>query len=247
MRCCRLSVVIPALNEEATIEAAVSSALHSQPLENPAWVSEVLVVDGGSLDNTVSRAKLSGAKVLVALPGRASQMNVGWQQAKGGCILFLHADSRLPPDYRSMVQKAAEHSLKSSRCAPVWGCFETINADAGSRLESAILKHTVRARTWLRHMPYGDQAIFVRADVLRQLGGFKEIPIMEDYELVTRLRKHGRPAIIPHAITTSGRRWRSVGFLQTTLINQAMVVAFHCGVPMKTLVQWYRGFNSAAG
>lgn len=209
-------------------------------------MSEVLVVDGGSSDNTALLARKAGAKVLLSPAGRAKQMNKGWRHAQGACIMFLHADCKLPARYKKLLHTAAQNCHSMTNLPPLWGCFETIDADVGGNLQRAVLKYAVKARTRWRHMPYGDQAIFVQADLLRQLGGFKDLPIMEDYELVTRLRKCGRPAIVPHAMEVSGRRWRNVGFIRTLLTNQAMIIAFHCGVPMDTLASWYRGPESAA-
>ncbi|KAL3159661.1 hypothetical protein ABBQ38_010069 [Trebouxia sp. C0009 RCD-2024] len=178
-----------------------------------------------------------GAKVVYSPPGRARQMNLGWLHSKGDCLLFLHADCKLPQGYQDMLHEAV---YVPRPAAPCWGCFETIDADVGCAKQQQLLRRAVRFRTRRHHMPYGDQALFVTSTLFRRLGGFQELPIMEDYELVRRLRQHGPPAIIPYAIQTSGRRWQTVGFLQTMLTNQAIILAYHCGVPAQTLASWYR-------
>lgn len=237
-----ISVVIPALNEEHSIAKAIASAQQIAPDRR----CEIVVVDGGSKDRTVCIAEKMGAKVLFSRPGRGLQMNLGWRHSNGDCVLFLHADSTLPSGYQGMVKAALSKQPPAQMPSLLWGCFETIDADIPDGLRRCILKQAVKARTRWRHMPYGDQALFVKASLIRELGGFKEVPIMEDYDLVKRLRKHGPPAIIPHALHTSGRRWQTVGFFRTTLTNQAIILAYHCGVPLQTLAGWYRKGQSPA-
>lgn len=200
---------------------------------------EVIVVDGGSHDDTVQIAQSSGVKVLSAPTGRACQMNVGAKAATASVLLFLHADTLLPERFDTMVRTAL-CTTRDLACqkAPVAGAFQLqINASLpGLRLiESGV---NWRSR-WLQ-MPYGDQAIFLKSKVFHDIGGFPELPIMEDFELMRRLRRLGRIVIIPVPVLTSGRRWLRQGVFRTTLLNQFVIIAYLLGVPPVRIAHWYR-------
>ena len=222
----RISVIIPTLNEEEHIAATLASA-------QTAGNAEILVVDGGSRDRTAEIARSQGATVLTSRPGRARQMNVGAAVATGDALLFLHADTRLPASFGDHV--------RSALMAPdaLAGAF-IMRADAAS-LALRLVELGVNWRSRVLRMPYGDQALFAWAHVFRRLGGFPEIPIMEDYELVRRLRRQGDVAVAPAAVVTSTRRWQRLGVLRTTLVNQAVTMAYHAGVSPSTIARWYRG------
>ena len=221
-----ISIIIPTRNESGSISGLLPEILATAGIE-------VLVVDGGSSDNTFAAAKVLGAKVFSVSPGRALQMNAGAQAARGEILLFLHADTRLPPGFAEQVQDAL------SQPGVVAGAFRLAIEGKGSGLR--ILEWLVNLRSRLLHMPYGDQGIFVRADTFSAVKGFPALPIMEDFELVRRLKRRGRIKILSLAATTSSRRWEKLGLLRTTAINQAIIIGYLLGVNPQKLAEWYRG------
>ncbi|HUZ06395.1 MAG TPA: TIGR04283 family arsenosugar biosynthesis glycosyltransferase [Candidatus Paceibacterota bacterium] len=221
----RVSVIVPVLNEAGQITKTIATACAGNP-------HEIIVVDGGSTDDTVNRARESGATVINSASGRARQMNAGAARATGNVLLFLHADTLLPHDYLSAVSRA----LPTPGIAA--GAFRfRVDEDFAGKW---ILELATNLRSQWRQMPYGDQALFMRQSLFEEIGGFADIPIMEDYELVRRLRKQGRIVIAPLAATTSGRRWQRLGLLRTTLINKKMIMGYHLGWPMRKLAQIYK-------
>jgi len=232
----RISIIIPVLNEAGTIRSTLAS------LENAENV-EVIVVDGGSQDETVTIARSLGIQVLSSPPGRARQMNAGAKVATGNILLFLHADTRLPPNFDTLVRKALAKNYpiqnpKSKIQNPIAGAFE-LKIDA-ERWGLRLVEKMVNVRSRFFHMPYGDQAIFLLADVFHDIGGFPDMPIMEDFEFIRQLSRRGRIEITPVPVLTSGRRWQKLGVLKTTLINQLIIIGYFLGVPPKQLVCWYR-------
>ena len=223
----RLSVIIPVLNEAEAIEALLPTVLQDG--------IEVIVVDGGSQDGTVARAagaKARGAKVITSQAGRAKQMNAGAAIATADTLLFLHADTCLPANFASWVEQTL------AQPGTIAGAFEL--SIEGSQPGLRWVEWGVKWRSRLLQMPYGDQALFLKADTFKALGGFAELPIMEDFELVQRLRSLGKVAIAPRAVFTSGRRWQKLGVLQTTLINQIVIAAYFLGVSPTAIGRWYR-------
>jgi rSAM/selenodomain-associated transferase 2/rSAM/selenodomain-associated transferase 1 len=223
---CSLSLIIPVLNEAANLPMLLTSLQVAPDVE-------VIVVDGGSQDETVAIARSLGAKVLVSSPGRAMQMNAGAAIATGEILLFLHADTRLPQNF---VASARETLAQPGVVA---GAFELQIDGVGAGLRW--VEWGVRWRSRWLQMPYGDQAIFLKAGMFRELGGFPELPIMEDFELIRQLQRRGQIAIVPEPVLTSGRRWQKLGVVRTTLLNQAIVVAYLLGMAPHRLVRWYRG------
>jgi rSAM/selenodomain-associated transferase 2 len=220
-----ISVVVPVLNEAGRIKSALAS------FENATNV-EVIVVDGGSQDETVEIAKSLGVQVISSPIGRACQMNAGAKVATGDILLFLHADTRLPAKFDTLVRETL------SKPGIVAGAFElAIDAELpGLRL----IETMVNWRSRFLSLPYGDQAIFIPADVFQDMGGFPEMPIMEDFEFVLRLRRVGRIEIVPVPVLTSARRWQKLGVAKTTLINQLIILGYFLGVSPEQLVRWYR-------
>ncbi len=220
-----LSVIIPGLNEEHIIAEVVAHALSEPGIE-------VIVVDGGSGDRTVEVATAAGARVLSTAAGRAQQMNVGAMAATSTTLLFLHADTRLPDGFATQIQRTL------AQPGVVAGAFELcIDGDVPGL---SLIEWGVKWRSHLCQMPYGDQAIFLRTSTFQRVGGFAELPIMEDFDLVRRLRLLGKVAIAPSAVTTSGRRWEKLGVLRTTWVNQAIIVAYLLGVAPQKIARWYR-------
>ncbi len=221
-----LSVIIPVLNEANIIERMIESLQVSST-----EITEIIVVDGGSSDQTVALAKALSVRVIAAELGRAAQMNAGAAAATGEILLFLHADSRLPDQFAVAVQAAL------AQPQAVAGAFE-LQIDAPEASLRWIERGVNWRSRWLQ-LPYGDQAIFLKATTFRQLGGFAALPIMEDFELMQRLRKLGKVVIVPAAVITSARRWQKLGILKTTVINQLVILAYFLGVSPEQLGRWY--------
>jgi uncharacterized protein len=223
-----LSIIIPALNESAQIQATIQSARKGLPLE-------VIVVDGGSTDDTIQVASSAGATVIQTSGGRAVQMNAGAGISRGSILLFLHADTRLPDGYPAHIRKILSDSTAGGAFR-----FGISQPFSGRRLVEWMTNF--RARHF--QMPYGDQAIFVRRRDFIKMGGYKSMPIMEDYDFIRRLRRYGRIVIADAAVHTSGRRWIELGVLRTTSINQLMVAGYLSGVAPEKLAMLYRNTNN---
>lgn len=221
----KISIIIPVLNEAKNLASVLAS---TQPSENV----EAIVVDGGSEDDTVEIAQAWGVKVLSAPAGRAQQMNRGAAAATGQILLFLHADTRLPVGFDKLIRA----TLAQPRV--IAGAF-ALRIDA-SLWSLRLIEIGVNWRSRYLQMPYGDQAIFLTAAVFHQIGRFPEFPMMEDFEMMRRLRRCGRIAIVEEPVLTSGRRWLQKGVCQTTLINQLAIVSYLIGISPEQIVRWYR-------
>jgi uncharacterized protein len=219
-----LSVIIPALNEEAHIEEAIRKAGSPD--------AEIIVVDGGSRDGTVDIAERAGAAIITAPRGRALQQNLGAAAARGSVLLFLHADTLLPRDYVAQVFE----TLMDRSVALGAFRFKT-NLDQPFMRG---IERTTHIRSRYMGLPYGDQALFLRKSQFQAAGGFPEMPVAEDLFFVRLMSKQGRVAIAPAHAVTSGRRWKEVGVLRTTLINQFILAGFALGISPKTLARLYR-------
>lgn len=223
---CIISIIIPVLNEAAIIKSTLTQ------LQQHSGV-EIIVVDGGSQDNTVALVEQTGVKVITVLgKGRAGQMNAGANIARGNILLFLHADTRLPPHFVDLVIQ----TLKQPRT--VAGAFKL--AIEGADRSLRWVEMIVEMRSRLLSLPYGDQAIFISQPAFIDSGGFADLPIMEDFEFVRRIKSRGRIAIAPAAVLTSGRRWRKLGVWKTTLINQLIIAGFYLGISPAKLANFYR-------
>lgn len=220
-----LSIIIPTLNEEMTLGNSLDFIPVSPSLE-------IIVVDGGSGDRTREIASIWTSHVYVTDPGRARQMNLGAQKAQGEVLLFLHADSIFPAEGPDVILQVMRNP------AVIGGSFHLdINASGwGYRL----IAFGANLRTRLLKIPYGDQGIFIRKKVFDQMGGFQEIPLMEDLDLVRRMKKEGQIRILPQRILTSSRRWEKEGLLYTTLRNWTLVLLYSVGVPPNKLYKWYQ-------
>jgi hypothetical protein len=229
---CRISVIIPTLNEAQYITATLQSAQRGRP-------HEILVVDGGSTDDTLTLARAAGARVIHSRPGRARQMNAGAAQATGNALIFLHADTLLAADYPEVVAG----TLRDPAVAA--GAFQF---QMGEKLAGQwFIEWTANLRSRWRQSPYGDQALFLRRSLFEEIGGFAALPIMEDCEIVRRLRKRGRVVTADAVAITSGRRWRRLGLFRTTLINKLVILGYLCGVSPERLAAFYRGQEKRIG
>jgi len=221
----RISIIIPILNEASVIEETITRLPQSEGVE-------ILVVDGGSSDGTAERARELGARVLSTAPSKAGQMNAGAAEARGEVLLFLHADTCLPEKFEEKVLKAVARQGFSA------GAF-TLGIDS----EDWGMRFIERVANWRARffkMPYGDQALFVSRQLFHEIGGFADYPIMEDFELIRRLKKKGRIAILPESVKTSPRRWQNFGIFKTWFLNQIIVGAYFIGIPPRRLALWYR-------
>jgi rSAM/selenodomain-associated transferase 2 len=222
----RLSIIIPVLDEGEGIAAALDAL---SPLR--ALGVEVIVVDGGSHDATIQRARLRADQVVKAPRGRALQMNAGAEIAGGDVLLFLHADTRLPD--------AADHLVLDglARANRVWGRFD-VTIEGGS-LPLALVAHFMNLRSRVTGIATGDQAMFVQREVFRNIGGFPAIELMEDVALSKRLKRVGRPLSVQQRAITSGRRWETHGVLPTILLMWRLRLAYFFGADPAALAKRY--------
>ncbi|NEP06288.1 MAG: glycosyltransferase family 2 protein [Okeania sp. SIO2G4] len=225
-----ISIIIPVLNEVSTITQTISTAQTAKDKD-----IEIIVVDGGSNDGTIELIKCLNIQIISSLPGRATQMNCGAKIATGKILLFLHGDTLLPSNFDRMLE---EILVKPKIIA---GAFEL--SIRGKTKGLRIVERMVNWRSRYLQMPYGDQGIFLPTKVFQEIGGFPEIPIMEDFELIRQLKKRGQIAIIPSPVFTSGRRWQKLGILKTTFINQIVIIAYLLGVSPKRLARLYVNFK----
>jgi len=221
----KISIIIPVLNEAENIRQAIACTQASTNIE-------VIVVDGGSQDDTHKIADDLKVTIISSLPGRAVQMNKGATLAKGDILLFLHADTRLPPGFDVMIRTALQPT------GTVAGAF-ALGID-GEVASLRLVEWGVNMRSHFWQMPYGDQAIFLTKETFNKIGNFPELPFMEDFEIIRRLKRIGRITIIPVPVITSARRWLQKGIWKTTLINQIIIIAYLLGVPPQRLIRWYR-------
>ena len=211
--------MIPALDEEARIGATVEAAF-------AAGAAEVIVADGGSSDATAQTARSRGARVIEGEGMRARQMNAGAAAAAHETLIFVHADTLLP----SGACDAAERAIAGGAR---FGGFRIAFIEPGLRFVAVM----INARTCLTRAPWGDQAQFVRR---ADFAGYREVPLMEDYELAARMKRAGRTAILPLEVRTSGRRFLRKGILRTAAVNWLIIAAWHLGVSPQRLARWYR-------
>lgn len=221
-----LTVVIPALNEERYVGRAVSSAIDPDV--------EVIVADGGSKDRTVHEAKSLGASVIHTPSGRARQQNLGAAAATGENLLFLHADTLLPEGFAIQVFETLMSQMT------VLGAFR-FKTDFSHPLMH-LVEWITRLRSEYLRLPYGDQALFMNKSIFEKIGGFPVVPIGEDLLLVRLLTKQEKAQVViaANAATTSGRRWKKMGPLRTTWINQMILAGMALGIDRRTLSRLYQ-------
>lgn len=221
-----ITVIIPTLNEESAIAQTVR---HTASL----GFDHILVVDGGSCDQTRALADGLGlARVLTAQPGRARQLNTAAKISRGDILLFLHADTLLPD--------TAKQNIESALADPVivGGRFD-VRFDSPSTW-GRVISRFMNLRSRLTRISTGDQAMFVRRNIFEQLGGFSEIPIMEDIEFSTRLKRTGPTRALRETVTTSFRRWEQQGALRTILLMWTLRFLYWMGVSPEHLAHLYK-------
>ena len=220
---CSIAIIIPTLNEEKRIP------LLKQLLPQ---VTEVIVVDGGSNDKTVQIATDIGLSVLHCSNGRGAQLNTGAAAAQSSILLFLHADTSLPMEFPKRINDCLQQHNT------VAGAFSLGTKDNSFLLKMICLGANIRSR--LLQLPYGDQSLFIRKTDFESLGGFPELPIMEDYIFVQMAKQKGKVRTLPQTVITSARRWQKLGAVKTTVINQLVILGYRFGVSPEKLASFYR-------
>lgn len=222
----QISVIIPVLNEEVLIKSAISSLKKINPLE-------VIVVDGGSIDNTVEIARNLGAKVIITEKGRGKQLSEGVKHAKGDIILMLHADCRL-----SLNIEPSDFNLENGEVAG----FFRLKYERGN-IFTKLVEIFANIRSRIHSLPYGDQAIFVRKDVLSVIGGIREIVFLEDLDLILRLRKAGKIKFINKDVIVSPRKLLRGGIFNPVIHsvkNAIIAILFMFGLSVDKLEKWMK-------
>jgi rSAM/selenodomain-associated transferase 2 len=222
----KLSIIIPVLNEGEGIAAALDALAGMRALG-----TEVIVVDGGSRDATIQRARLRADLVISAPRGRAVQMNAGAAKATGDILLFLHADTQLSRHADHVVLSGLERSGRA------WGRFDV--KIEGRHPLLLVVGFLMNIRSRLTGIATGDQAIFVRRDAFQKAGGYPEIPLMEDIALCKGLKRVSRPLCVSERAITSGRRWEENGVLATMMLMWRLRFAYFFGADPKELARQY--------
>lgn len=222
-----ISIIIPAYNEEKNIGRLIT---YLKEIISPDKV-EIIVVDGGSRDQTVVEAEKAGAKVVISpKKGRAIQMNFGAEHAKGGVLYFLHSDTRPP---KTFINDISRELNKGSGC----GCF---------RLKFDIDHKVLNLYSWFTRFDidffrFGDQSLFVKRELFQKIGGFDEsLIVMEDQEIVSRLKKHAQFTIIPKQVRTSARKYEVIGVFKLQFVFTCILSFYYMGVPQEVLCHFYQ-------
>jgi rSAM/selenodomain-associated transferase 2 len=221
-----LSIVIPCLNEADGIAATLAAL---QPFRRRG--AEVIVVDGGSSDDTIARAQPGADRVLAAPRGRAVQMNAGVTHARGEILLFVHADCRVPDAADGLIIDGLRRERKS------WGRFD-VRIDGRAPL-LRMVEASMNVRSRVTGIATGDQGLFITRSLFDAVGRFPEIALMEDIELSRRLKRYGGPLCLRHRITVSARRWERNGVLRTILLMWHLRLAYWLGASPDKLALRY--------
>ena len=222
------SIIIPVLNELDRINTIIEQ-LRKQNFEIP---HEIIVVDGDTQGSTITAIKDRNVTTITSEKGRGRQMNVGAAAACGEILIFLHADTILPENALEKISKTLQNKNY------VGGAFD-LKIDS-NRLFLKYISARASMRSRWNRIPYGDQAIFIRKKYFNQIGGYKEIPLMEDVDLMRRIKKDGKKIVIlPDKVTTSARRWENDGVFYTTLRNQILIRLFYLGISPHKLAKYY--------
>ncbi|RMG03033.1 MAG: glycosyltransferase [Nitrospirae bacterium] len=221
-----MSIIIPVLNEGATLDRTLS-ALHIGQGE------ELIIVDGGSTDDTVEIASRYTEKIYKSGKGRARQMNYGAEKADGDILLFLHADCKLPSGAFTLIR----NTLKNDNVS--FGAFDITYPDRSICL--GLVSFFANLRSRITSIAYGDQGIFLRKETFLSVGGFPDIPLMEDIEISRRLKRLGRARFITPPITASPRRFKKEGIVYTVLRDWRLALSYTIfKTPPEKLIKYYR-------
>lgn len=221
-----ISVIIPTLNEETNIPKCL------EHLRMERGVSEIIIADGGSTDRTIELAgKYGDIKITDSPRGRGIQMNRGASLADGVILLFLHADTTLQKGWAGDIITALDDRSFAG------GAF-TLRIDNPQK-KYRLVEQWVKFRCAVFKLPYGDQGLFVRRDIFTKLGGFRDIPLMEDVDIIDRMKKAGRLVILEKNAFTSERRWVRNGLVLTAVMNQTIMMLYRLGMPPHRLAKLY--------
>ena len=230
----RLSVVIPTLDEAAALPALLDDLRELKPL-----FGEIVIADAGSSDGTVDLARAAGARIVPAPRGRARQLNAGAQYSRGDWLLFLHADSRIDTAACAAIRDAlavvppvdAAVFRFAIDLPPVWKRM----IEAGQAIRESLFG-----------LAYGDQGLLIRRECFDAVGGYPELPLMEDVVMIRRLRRRYGVARLPAAVLTSGRRYRQRGIVRTWISHTLFITLFAAGVSPARLARWRDGTTALA-
>lgn len=221
-----VSIIVPVLNEIDQLPELLAHLMQCQR-----HGCEVLLVDGGSTDGTADTAEAIGYRVIRSAPGRARQMNAGADLAQGDILIFLHADTRLPPNTETRVREALA-------AGHVWGRFDV--RIAGKSWLLPVIAFCMNWRSRLSGIATGDQALFVCRRTFQAMGGFPAQPLMEDIEFSIRMKRLSPPACLRDRVTTSGRRWDERGAWRTVWLMWRLRFAYWRGASAFRLAEYYR-------
>ena len=223
----KLSIIIPVFNEAKKI-AATLNKLQSYRQQG----HEIIVVDGGSQDNTIDCIDRMSDKLLISKAGRAMQMNIGAEQADGEVLVFIHADTQLPDGADTLIINAIARDEK-------WGRFNV--RLSGNHVLFRFIETLMNVRSCLTSIATGDQVIFVQTKLFKKVDGYPEIKLMEDIALSKRLKVISKPICIKKSVITSSRKWENEGILKTVLLMWKLRLLYFVGVsPEKLFSQYYR-------
>ena len=222
----KISIIVPVLNEQINLPEALSNL---QPFRRQGH--EVVIVDGGSSDNSLMLAQQAADTVIVSKSGRALQMNSGAAVATGDIFLFLHCDTLLPDNALEVV--AGNYQREN-----YWGRFDV--RLSGNKFVFRLIERLMNLRSRLTSIATGDQAIFIERKLFNRLGGFPEIALMEDISISGLLRKRSSPVCLKQQVITSSRRWESNGVVATVLLMWKLRLLYFFGVSADKLSQKYR-------
>lgn len=225
--CPLVSLVVPVINDLDALGRLLAGLAPDPRLE-------IVVADGVGDAGLDRLAALRGdVQVVRSRPGRAAQMNAGAAASTAPWLVFVHADSRMPPAWLDHFESCP------SDVAGGWFMF-ALDDDAW---QARAIERGVRWRVRLLRLPYGDQGLFARRDVFTRMSGYRDLPLMEDVDFVQRLRREGRCLEIPLRLATSSRRWRVNGWFRRSTQNLALVALYFAGVSPATLARWYYGHH----
>lgn len=226
------SVIVPVLHESHSINHLID---HLCRLEAHHQGCEIIVADGSPEGDTIEAVRSDQVVTITAETGRARQMNAGAIVAHGEVLIFLHVDTELPDDAFAKIGSVMKQTEY------VGGAFE-LGIQSVKRVYR-VLEYWVATRCRLTRIPYGDQAIFIKRDYFNKIGGYREIPLMEDVELMRRIKKRGDTIyIIPDQVMTSPRRWEEEGFIYVNMRNTASLILYYLGVSPAKLARFYKSF-----
>jgi rSAM/selenodomain-associated transferase 2 len=225
----QISFIIPVFRERNIINVTID---HIHRLQD-STAAEIIVVDAESEENTISKITAQDVMKIIAPKGRGTQLNCGAREATGDILIFLHADTRLPETAINLISRIMDNENYSG------GAFD-LSIDS-PRCVFRIIEMMASIRSRLTRIPYGDQAIFIRSGYFKSLGGFLDIPIMEDVEFMRRVkRNNGKICILKEKVITSSRRWEKEGPLYCTLRNWILVTFYFFGIRPQKLVRFYK-------